>query len=681
MSPPSVAHHVTRRLIPIVVLALVAAACGGSTEGGETVLTPNETTSTTIDPGESFAGTEQAPEFPDGLEWLNVERPLTLAELRGKLVLLDFWTYGCINCIHIIPDLERLEAEYGDELVVIGVHSAKFTNEGDTENIRQVIARYGLQHPVVNDKDFTVWTTWGANAWPTVVLIDPAGNIVGGHAGEGIYPIFQPVIDSLVEEFDARGQIDRSPIDLDIEQPPSTVLSFPGKVLADPIGGRLFIADTNHHRIVIADLDTGEVIDVAGSGISGFDGGGFAGASFDQPQGMALGDGGTTLFVADLGNHAVRLLDLEERTVSTLAGDGEQASTYPPRPGIVPDVELASPWDLLLVDNLLYVAMAGSHQLWVIDLDAARLDAFAGSGREGVANGTRLLAELAQPSGLAVDDAGRVYFADSESSSIRWADSAADGQVGLAAGSPNGLFDFGLVDGTGDAARFQHPLGLVHVDGMLFVADTYNSALRVIDLATSEVTTLAGGAQGWADGPQPRFSEPGGIAYADGWLFVADTNNHVVRRVDPATGAAETIVLYGIERFPYSGAAMSVATVTLDSATVAPGPGTISFELGLPGGYKLNDIAPLTIVWSVEGGIAGFDADVFSEVEPALPVEIPVTFVAGSGTIRADATIYYCEDEAAELCLVHQVVLEVPVTVADGASQSVTLEYQIPDPA
>lgn len=679
-APPSVAPNVTRPLIPIIVLALVAAACGGSTGVGDgTVITPNETT-TTLDPEESFAGTTPAPEFPDGLEWLNVERPLTLAELRGKLVLLDFWTYGCINCIHIIPDLERLEAEYADELVVIGVHSAKFTNEGDTENIRQVIARYGLQHPVVNDKDFTVWRQWGANAWPTVVLIDPAGNVVGGHAGEGIYPIFQPVIDSLVEEFDGRGEIDREPIALDIEQPPSTVLSFPGKVLADPIGGRLFIADTNHHRIVIADLATGEVIDVAGVGTRGFDGGDFATATFDQPQGMALGDGGTTLFVADLGNHAIRSLDLEERTVSTLAGDGDQASIYPPRPGIVPDVELASPWDLLLVDELLYLAMAGSHQLWTIDLDSARFDPFAGSGREGVANAARLLAELAQPSGLAVDDTGRVYFADSESSSIRWADPESGGSTGLLAGSPDNLFDFGLVDGVSDEARFQHPLGVVHVDGRLFVADTYNSALRVIDLATSEVTTLAGGEPGWADGAEPRFYEPGGISYAAGWLYVADTNNHVVRRVDPETGSAETIVLYGIERFPYSGGAMVSETVTFEAVSAAPGPGTLTLALTLPDGYKLNDIAPLTIEWYTEGGVVEFEMPVFTEVEPALPIEIPVTFSAGDGAIRAEATIYYCEAEATELCLVHQATFDIPVTVMDGGADTITLEYRVPDP-
>jgi DNA-binding beta-propeller fold protein YncE len=672
---------VTHRRFIVVALLTVASACSNASTGNGPLLTPSSSTTAQGGDTDSFAGTTPAPEFPDGLEWLNVERPLSLAELRGKLVLLDFWTYGCINCIHIIPDLKRLEAEYADELVVIGVHSAKFANEGDTENIRDIIRRYGLEHPVVNDSDFAVWRDWGANAWPTVVLIDPAGNIVGGHAGEGIYPIFQPVIDTLVEEFDDLGHIDRTPIDLNVERAPETVLSFPGKVLADPVGGRLFVADTNHHRIVVADLETGEVIDVAGSGARGLEGGDFATASFDQPQGMALVDGGRTLLVADVGNHSIRALDLASRSVTTLAGTGDQSSSYPPRSGIAPDVELSSPWDLLVVGEVLYIAMAGSHQLWTLDLGSARVDPFAGTGGESVLNGPRLSAELAQPSGLAIDDAGRIYFADSESSSIRWADPGADGDVGLLAGTPKNLFDFGLVDGVGPEARFQHPLGVVHVDGLLFVADTYNSALRVIDLASGAVTTLAGGDQGWADGLDPRFSEPGGISFANGYLYVADTNNHVIRRVDPATGGTKTLVFYGIERFPYTGSDGGPATFEIGAVAAGPGEGQVVFDLMLPAGYKLNDIAPLTIAWSVEGDGADFGDHAFvSIVEPGLPLDIPVTWSTGEATLRGELTVYYCTEESSELCLVHQVALEIPVVVAPGGPEAVLVAYRIPDP-
>jgi len=299
-------------------------------------------------------------------------------------------------------------------LVVIGVHSAKFDNEGETANIREVIQRYDLEHPVVNDRDFEVWRAWGTQAWPTQVVIDPAGNIVGGHSGEGVYVLFKPVIESLVAEFDARGQIDRSPIAVRLEKElaPGSLLSYPGKVLADPAGGRLFVADTNHHRIVIADLATGEVIDVAGSGVAGFSGGGFGAAAFDQPQGMDLSPDGSTLYVADVGNHAVRALDLDRRDVSTLIGNGFQATSYPPNPGSAPAVSLSSPWDVLLNDDSLYIAMAGSHQIWVLDLETGSAGPLAGSGREGVANGSSATASLAQPSGLALDGS-LLYFADS----------------------------------------------------------------------------------------------------------------------------------------------------------------------------------------------------------------------------------------------------------------------------
>ncbi|HEX5631128.1 MAG TPA: thioredoxin-like domain-containing protein, partial [Acidimicrobiia bacterium] len=451
-----------------LTLSLLAVSCASETGEDGAVLTPDATAPAGEYTGRSYAGTTAAPEFPDGLEWLNVSGPLSLAALRGKVVLLDFWTYGCINCIHIIPDLERLEAEYPDELVVIGVHSAKFTNEGDTDNIRNVIARYGLEHPVVNDRDFAVWDRWGVNAWPTVVLIDPAGNIVGGHSGEGIYPIFQPVIDALVEEFDFRGTLDRTPLELAVPAARQTVLSFPGKVHSDPSGETLFVADTNHHRILVVDAATGRVTDVAGSGAPGYAEGGFDEARFDQPQGMALSADGSILYVADLGNHAVRALDLDERTVTTLAGTGEQSPVYPPRAGDTSAVVLSSPWDLLLVGDVLHVAMAGSHQLWGIDLASGEAVALAGSGREGVGEGAALEVALAQPSGLAADPAGNVYWADAESSSIRVLHP--DGTVSLLAGSADGLFDFGLRDGSGDDVRFQHPLGVAFADGRLFVA-------------------------------------------------------------------------------------------------------------------------------------------------------------------------------------------------------------------
>ncbi|HET9526031.1 MAG TPA: thioredoxin family protein, partial [Pyrinomonadaceae bacterium] len=136
----------------------------------------------------------RAPEIQGGSGWLNTDKPLSLAALKGKVVLLDFWTYGCINCIHIIPDLKKLEAKYPNQLVVIGVHSAKFQNEKETENIRRIILRYEIEHPVYNDSEYAVWQSYGVRAWPTQVLIDPAGYVIGGVSGEGNYDVIDQAI-------------------------------------------------------------------------------------------------------------------------------------------------------------------------------------------------------------------------------------------------------------------------------------------------------------------------------------------------------------------------------------------------------------------------------------------------------------------------------------------------------
>ncbi len=694
-----------RRIASIAAVALVVTACSaGPTGDGAGSTTAPSILGSEQDPAEaragdgggstgdgaagdgnaeerSYAGDVAAPEFPTGLDWLNTTNPLTLAELRGKVVLLDFWTYGCINCIHIIPDLERLEAEYSEELVVIGVHSAKFTNESATENIRQVILRYGVDHPVVNDRDFEVWRSWGAQAWPTIVLIDPAGNVVGGHAGEGVYDIVAPVIASLVAEFDAAGGLDRRPLELATEasRQPSRILSFPGKVHLAPDDTRLFIADTGHHRIVVADRLTGNVLAVYGSGRAGFADGTGTAAAFDAPQGMALAGDGTTLYVADTNNHAIRAVDTATGAVSTYLGTGRLG--WPPTGGIAPDVDLNSPWHVLIGGTRLYIAMAGHHQIWSVDLESDIAVPLVGSAREGVRNGPLDEAELAQPSGMVIDDRGRLYFADSESSSIRYADvELPTGETGLVAGGATSLFEFGDADGVGQEARLQHPLGVViwEPEGDLIVADTYNSRLRRINPTTREVTTFLGGEQGWADGNEPRFYEPGGLAIAGDTLYVADTNNHAVRVVDLPSGETTTLVLKGIEAFePRPDDADYRGTiVTLDPVTVAPGPGEIVLDLGLPPGYKLNDDAPSSLVLGA-GGVARFAGGGAADLTGRqVPARLPADFLS-SGELVADLTAVYCQETAQSLCLIEQVRFRVTVALDESAGNALALPYGI----
>src|ERR1044071_6885420 len=363
----------------------------------------------------------RAPEITGGRGWLNTDKPLSLAALKGKIVLLDFWTYGCINCIHIIPDLKKLEAKYAKELVVIGIHSAKFQNEKDTENIRRIILRYEIEHPVYNDSEYAVWQSYGVRAWPTQVLIDPAGYVVGAASGEGNYEVIDQAVGKLVEEFRKRGELNAEPLKLVLERAKvgDLPLAFPGKILADAASDRLFISDSNHNRIVITRLD-GTLVETIGTGERGAIDGAFDKASFYRPQGLALA--GDSLYVADTENHLIRRADLKSRTVETIAGTGQQSHDYF-QTGAARTVALSSPWDLQLVGRVLYIAMAGPHQIWMLDLDKNEVSTFAGSGREARRDGSVQEAGFAQPSGIA-SDGKKLYVADSESNIIREIDLA-----------------------------------------------------------------------------------------------------------------------------------------------------------------------------------------------------------------------------------------------------------------
>ncbi len=481
----------------------------------------------------------RAPEL-NGAAWLNTDHPLTLADLRGKLVLLDFWTYCCINCMHVLPDLKYLEEKYADQpFVVIGVHSAKFENEKDTDNIRNAILRYGISHPVVVDVNHRLWNAYTVRGWPTVVLVDPAGYLLGAVSGEGHREQLDTVIGAALDAYKEAGLLDETPLPIHLESETitDTPLSYPGKILADPTGKRLFISDSGHHRIVIATPD-GKLLDTIGLGTAGADDGAYEEATFSNPQGLALDAEHDWLYVADTDNHLLRRLDLKAHTVSTVAGSGEKGIgpnlTAPAR-----EQALNSPWDLCIVDGLLYIAMAGCHMLWLYDPAKEELRHVAGSGREARIDGPALRSAFAQPSGLTTDGSA-LYVADSEISSIRRVTLGDAVEVTTVAGGD--LFQFGDVDGLGDLARFQHPLGVAWHEGAIHVADTYNHKIRTVDPESRRASSFLGdGKPGTADGAQPRFYEPGGLSFAGERLYIADTNNHAIRVVDLASKTVSTL--------------------------------------------------------------------------------------------------------------------------------------------
>ncbi|MCU0551189.1 MAG: redoxin family protein [Leptolyngbya sp. Prado105] len=448
----------------------------------------------------------RAPEFPADLTWLNVDRSLSLKAFRGRIVLLDFWTYGCINCLHSLPDLKYLEQKYAECLTILSIHSAKFENETSIDNIRQAILRSGITHPVLVDHALQVWQSYTIRAYPTFVLINPAGRIVKMIAGEGR----RDLLDQLIGEL-ATG-IEPKAMQFELEKAGITPLAFPGKVLADD---RLYIADSGHHRIVVATFE-GEVLESIGAGTAGFKDGSFEQAEFSNPQGMALNQ--AFLDVADAGNHAIRRIDLRQKTVSTIAGTGHQSRLIYPHGGKALEVDLNSPWDLVWVNQQLFIAMAGAHQIWQMQAD--RIQTFAGTGAEASFDGSIQMAAFAQPSGITTNGQ-ELWIADSETSSIRSIDLETS-QVKTVCGGGD-LYTFGDVDGIGEAARFQHCLG-VEFAGALWVADTYNHKIKRIDSDGRCQTRFAA-----------LFSEPSGLSATATHLYVADTNHHAIWTIDLST--------------------------------------------------------------------------------------------------------------------------------------------------
>ena len=623
-------------------------------------------------------GTVRAPDFPEGLTWINTPRPLSLRQdLRGKFVLLDFWTAGCINCHHVLPDIERIEHAYTDVLVVIGVHAAKFPNEREDEAVAHAVRRHGLAHPVVNDPDLVVWEHYGVKAWPTLFLIDPRGYIVGYVSGEGAYEPMARALEQLVPRFAAEDALDRAPLDLssgeaaDAFPEPSgparaSGLTYPGAVVVDSAAERIFIADTGRHRILVVGFD-GRVQVQIGSGRPGLADGRIEEAEFRQPHGMHLDAPRNTLYVADTANHALRSVTLGTGHVRTLAGNGAQAR---------PDARFAdgrgsplnSPWDVLLHDGRLYVAMAGAHQIWVFDSRTGEGGVYAGDGGEALVDAPRPEARLAQPSALATDGEA-LYIADSEASAVRRLRFGSTLEpVETLVGE--GLFVFGDRDGTRESARLQHPLGLAYADGVLYVADTYNHKIKRLFVETGTVVGFLGaGTPGHADGALmgAQFDEPAGLAVADGRLYVADTNNHRIRIVDLDAGDVETLAV----RAPVPSAVVRAHAAT---QRVKPGPGRIEIAFELPAGYVLNPIDAGRLALRTDAGEFG-SATIRTPADEA--AWIALYQFEHDEDLLLDGRVYFCEEDG--LCLVHPVALRIPVVVdPEVESRSVELLVEVP---
>lgn len=438
--------------------------------------------------------------------------------------------------MHVLPQLRKLEEKYADILTVVGVHSAKFNAEKSSENVREAVLRYGITSPVVNDANFEIWKSYAARAWPTLMFIDPAGKVIGRHEGEFPVNALDEVISEMIAEHEPSGLFQRQILNLELEQQSERTLSFPGKITSDPDREWLVISDSNNHRLILSDLD-GQVELTIGNGESPlssskqgtYESQSFDTPLFDNPQGVVIDR--DDLYVADAGTHTIVKLGLVSGTASTIAGTGEQ-SLNRHKGGAAQKVPLNSPYDLSLKDGVLYIAMAGFHQLWSMDLSSGTVEPFAGDGGEDIVDDLKNSARLAQPYGIDISN-NAIFFIDSETSSLRVSAIAEEGRVVTLVGK--GLFDFGDHDAVGKEALFQHPQGLAVHNDTIYVADSYNNKIKSVAIGSLQVATVAGsGSVGAMNGfsTVAQFNEPAGLTVVGDRIFVADTNNHQIRVIE-----------------------------------------------------------------------------------------------------------------------------------------------------
>ncbi|MFJ9328237.1 NHL domain-containing thioredoxin family protein [Streptomyces sp. NPDC101230] len=586
----------------------------------------------------------RAPELIGKGGWLNTgDRQYTLSELRGRIVILDFWTFCCVNCLHVLDELRELEEKHRDTVVIIGVHSPKFVHEAEHQAVVDAVERYEVHHPVLDDPELATWKQYAVRAWPTLVVIDPEGYVVAQHAGEGHAHAIEKLVEELEAEHGAKGTLRRGDGPYVAPEPVATHLRFPGKALLLPDGGFL-VSDTTRHRLVELDADGETVRRHFGTGERGLSDGGPEEARFCEPQGLAaLPDG--RIAVADTVNHAIRALDLTTGVVTTLAGTGRQWWQGSPTSGPAREVDLSSPWDLAWFGDRLWIAMAGVHQLWTYDPEDGTVRVAAGTTNEGLVDGPAAEAWFAQPSGLAVSaDGERLWIADSETSALRWVDR--DEHVHTAVGT--GLFDFGHRDGAAAQALLQHPIGVTALpDGSVAISDTYNHALRRYDPASDEVTTLA-----------TDVREPSDAVLVDGDLVVVESARHRLTRLrlpEEAVRVAEQA-----HRTQRAATEIAPGTLHLDVVFQAPAGQKLDTRYG-PSTRLLVSATPPELLAGGSG--AGTD----------LGRDLVLADGATEGVLHVSAMAASCDDDPANeypACHVHQQDWGVPVRVtAQGATR------------
>lgn len=580
-----------------------------------------------------------APEFPAGLEWLNSLQPMTLQQFHNKIVLVYFWSMSSLDCLEVVPELERLRTKYPAELIVVGIHSPLSAYEKDSEAIRHTILRNDITFPVINDSGLQMWNEYGIKTRPAFVLINPAGRVIGVHEGTGVFALFDSIISQAITYFDADSLIGRHKIGFvpEVLRREQSLISYPADIVADTGGTRLYLSDSRNHRI-LAMTTSGKLEFIIGSGRKGNQDSSFANANFERPEGLAID--GEVIYVADAGDHSIRAVNLKNKDVKTIVSNS---------------AGLKYPRDLVALNGKLYITVEGANQIWAVDLASKEVEPFAGSGKIGKTDGQLFEADLGRPSGITTDGT-KLYFVDSEGGAVRAIDPNA-GQVETILGTD-----------------LQKPEGITYHDGLLYVADSYNHQVKVVDPTKKTISSLAGsGSKGFVNGAAAVASlfEPTGLAVAGGKLFVADCNNQQLRVVDMTTQRVSSLQITNLGAIARQTIAnFAGKEVKLPPAKLKSGAGKISIALMMPDGYRMLEQGVFFVNFrSSNTKVVSFT---LTPKEITLnqatgEFEIPLSGVIGTANVTIDVVLYM-QKEGQQACYYDMIRANVPVTIEDKGS-------------
>jgi DNA-binding beta-propeller fold protein YncE len=465
-----------------------------------------------------------------------------------------------------MPLLKELEEEY-KQLLVIGVHSAKFPNEKSKKNIDYAVRKHLLKHPIVCDNELDLWTSLEINCWPTFMILNPFGEIIAEFQGELQANLVNKFLKYCFEYYGTELTVNGFEfINMKTQQESTSTtkneeLCFPTKLCLDDTNKFLFISDSGNNRIIAVDsLTLNHLYSIGGQIVAGYQDGKFNEAKFNWPQGLAFDSDFQCLYVADTENNLIRCVDIKEQVVSTLCGvynNGKKnIGNYDYIGGKIGlEQTISSPWDICLHKRddkrkFLIIACAGTHQIWLytfkdvnnetnflwwknVTVSVDSLICIAGNGKERNRNNSYpLQASFAQPSGLDIKN-DVLFIADAESSTIRMLslkDGSVKNVVGGDSSQPDNLFAFGDIDGIGAQVRLQHPMDAKCLnENDILIADAYNNKIKIIDVKSKSCKSLGN--------LNKLYSEPNGLCIekSNERIYIADTNNHSIRVLNRIT--------------------------------------------------------------------------------------------------------------------------------------------------